>query len=287
MSPDAVPKDLADELIASISHLEAIGSYLTRTELECVLSGTAHRQALASVMNSRGGTKGSKDIEGTYSFQVLQEALRDVTGQQALHLWRRNVALRQNRILQPARVAELYTLMINLCVGDGEWELVKQVLTYVGLTPARLYQPTTRTIDMRSIGVTVAGIMLDLDLERMEWERAAEDERGSEPLSPRQKGGDLADWYYKQVLPPGGETALERRVCDFALAVLRIAARHASAVTLLNETLSPVEVTLQNDSTARARRQLTQQGFCVPHGAVEAVISLDDILQENIAVTQS
>ena len=55
----------------------------------------------------------------------------------------------------------------------------------MGLTPTQYYQPTGKLIDVSTISVIVAQMMLDLDLVRMEWERTPEDQRGAEPLRPK------------------------------------------------------------------------------------------------------
>lgn len=121
------PQDLGAKLLHTLGELESGGSFITRTELECLLHQVQDRQALLSEVDGARANGGKHDgLDTTYSYQVLTEALKDVKSQQALHLWRRNVALRQNRVLMPARAAELYALMINTCLAEGEWELPRQ-----------------------------------------------------------------------------------------------------------------------------------------------------------------
>lgn len=62
---------------------------------------------------------------------------------------------------------------------------LSRALQYVGLTPAQYYGPEERLIDMRHLTAIVCGMMLDLDLVRMQWERTPVKERGTEPLRPK------------------------------------------------------------------------------------------------------
>jgi len=126
VSPSTTPQELTTVILDSLITLEKEGSYLTRTELECVLQHCPHPRPTLSPLIDKASSSLSKDITSSYSYQVVKEAMKVVPSQQALNLWRRNVALRQNRVLMPARAAELYCLMINTCLAEGEWELPQQ-----------------------------------------------------------------------------------------------------------------------------------------------------------------
>ena len=125
-SPSTTPKDLGTGIIDSITTLEKDGKYITRTELECILRGCPHPRSSLRPIIDQAKANLDKDVTSSYSYQVLHEALMEVPSKQALNLWRRNVALRQNRVLMPARAADLYALMINTCLAEGEWELPQQ-----------------------------------------------------------------------------------------------------------------------------------------------------------------
>lgn len=54
-----------------------------------------------------------------------------------INIFRRNIALRANRVLHPARNAQIFSLLINLMIDNNEWRMARDVTSYVGLTSAK------------------------------------------------------------------------------------------------------------------------------------------------------
>lgn len=146
-----------------------------------------------------------------------------------LERWRRVVAMRQNRVLVPGRAAQIYSQLISTFLGAGEFEFLRQVLQYVGLTP-EVYLPTVpgAFIDLNDLCFRIAKITLDIDLLQWQWEEEGRARGEPEPLSPKEKGENIAEWHWKQVPPPGGRPELQYHVTDMTLSVLRVAFAQAS-----------------------------------------------------------
>jgi hypothetical protein len=206
----------AARLVEAVQAVEASGSYITRTELECLLGERCDRERLRHELSSLAPPAKS------FSLMALEESLAEGYNDQErnLHLFRRNVALRQNRVLMPARAAQLYAAAINACIIVHDWETAARwgvthhvacvmptlsscsqsfddrdrfftgrVLQYVGLTPRQYYdggEGGSGRLDLNSLGYIVGQGMLDLDLESMEWGALSHEQRkGPAPLKPK------------------------------------------------------------------------------------------------------
>jgi len=222
---------------------------LTRTEIELIMP--RDRAGLRALEKGKGEEEGgqppprSTDKEAKQhlglglSLRAYEAAIAENHGdiEVTLERWRRVVALRQNRVLVPGRAAELYGQLISTLLWAGEEDLVRQVLQYVGLTPEGVYLPSAASssspapsplvCDLNGVCRTIAKIMLDIPLERWEWEVEGRRRGAPEPPSPKEQGEAIAEWHWKQVAPAGGDAELEHYVNDMCLSVLRLALREA------------------------------------------------------------
>lgn len=219
--------------------LEGGHSPLTRCELEALLP--TDRMALQDAEQSASLPSTDKEARAclplALSLRAYEQAVADNHGDvgATLERWRRVVALRQNRVLVPGRAAELYSQLISTLLWADEFELARQVLAYVGMTP-EVYLPSPSSssssplvCDLNALGYKIGKEMLDIPLEKWEWEREGKRRGEPAPLSPREQGEAIAEWHWKQVAPEGGDTELEHYVVDMTLAVLRIALREVKA----------------------------------------------------------
>lgn len=94
-----------------------------RTELEVVLQGLGvpERQ---SILEGMKGWEAPEAYKGAAVSEALANDFAEV--QKWLHTFRKVVALRQNRVLMPARAAQLYTALMSSCIAEDEDELAIQ-----------------------------------------------------------------------------------------------------------------------------------------------------------------
>lgn len=143
----------------------------------------------------------------------------------AASMFRRNIALRANRVLHPARNAQIFTALINLMISANLLEQLRDMLGYIGLTVPNYVQLLPSGDSEIHVAETINYIsrkMLELDLDRMSWVlrgRPLEDE----PSTPKSRGESVQEWLYTQV----HRSDLGYRVCDMTMAVIRLAVRIA------------------------------------------------------------
>ena len=163
------------------------------------------------------GTSNSKDV-----FLEVVDLAMDY--EVVLNIFRRNIALRANRVLHPARNAQIFSQLINFMIMHDQWKSVRDIVSYVGLTPRNYCceQPDgSIDIQLNSTVMFITRRMLELDLERMAWLR--EGREGAEPSTPKSRGESVQEWLYTQV----HRSDLGFRTADMVLAVLRLSLRHA------------------------------------------------------------
>ncbi|CEL93411.1 unnamed protein product [Vitrella brassicaformis CCMP3155] len=169
-----------------------------------------------------------------YTYKSCEDASRPSAGdwQRQLHVFRKNIALRTNRVLDPSRSAHIYTDFISACIRGRARRVALAAIAYVGIPPARFnampadshaaQTSSSRVLDLGQLATYVAGTMLDLDLARLQWEQQEGEKEGEEPLQPRQRGDATSEWFYKQVEQP----LRALRAQDMTLAVFRLALRY-------------------------------------------------------------
>ena len=149
----------------------------------------------------------NKDDKGTTdSLDVLGELLDlndDYT--QQLNIFRRNIALRANRVLLPARNAQIFSTLINAMIAANEWTFARSVVDYVGLTPATYCAANAPCvdIDVTRTSTYILRKILELDLDRLAWVNAGRRPE-DEPSTPRSRGESVQEWLYTQVRRGGG-----------------------------------------------------------------------------------
>lgn len=160
-----------------------------------------------------------------------------------LNIFRRNIALRANRVLHPARNAQIFSTLINTMIGEGMWEKAMDVVGYVGLVPTKYVCKNSGgdfEINIDTIANYVCRKMLELDLDRMAWIRQGR--LDEEPSTPRSRGESVQEWLYTQV----HRSDLGFRVCDMIMAVSRLGLRSALASCSGDEQpLSTINVVLR------------------------------------------
>jgi hypothetical protein len=241
LSPAAVQYDALHNLALSVrastspgdplSFIESLSERqsVTRCEWEVILSSQCRitaKESLASSGISKANEKYTLSQRlslDAYEFAVTAD-FNDIEG--TLERWRRVVAMRQNRVLVPGRTAQIYSQLISVFLRADEFDFLRQVLQYVGLTPD-IYLPRGQLFDLEKLSCQVAKVMLDIDLEQWQWEEHGRALGAPEPLSPREKGENIAEWLWKQVPPVGGRFELEFMVRDMILSLLRVGFREA------------------------------------------------------------
>lgn len=247
---------------------------LTRCELELLLP--RDRARLRSLEEHTGKETGKQPLSLGLSLRAYESAIvenhQDVGT--TLERWRRVVALRQNRVLVPGRAAELYSQLISTLLWADEFELARQVLMYVGLTPEGVYLPATGAplvCDLGAVCYKVGKQMLDLPLEKWEWDVEGKRRGQAEPPSPREQGEAIAEWHWKQVAPEGGDFELVHYVNDMTLSVLRMALREAKARGHGTLTLRLQEVA----DPAAPFWGISKRGVLLPREALELLKETD------------
>jgi hypothetical protein len=119
-----------------------------------------------------------------------------------LNIFRRNIALRANRVLHPARNAQIFSALINTMLTAELWREVRGAVEYIGLTPATYIEVDSISgnvvIDFNRTCTYVCRRMLELDLDRMAWVIEGRD-AASEPSTPKSRGEAVQEWLYTQV----------------------------------------------------------------------------------------
>lgn len=180
----------------------------------------------------------------------------------AAGMFRRNIALRANRVLHPARNAQIFTALINLMISAKLWQPNREMVGYIGLTvPNYVHlQPSgdSEILLFDTINY-LCRKMLELDLDRMAWVsngRVLEDE----PSTPRSRGESVQEWLYTQVI----RSDLGYRVCDMTMAVVRLALRvavdHAASSTSSSPTVRVV-INLDKMTAFQSAGIPTDEGF--------------------------
>jgi len=185
--------------------------------------------------------------EKSFTRKAIGDALSrraSLNWEAALNTFNRNVAFRANRIFNPARIADFYTLLCNQCTAQNRWREAMSALAYVGVPPSKYalidnqplwtYDPARKSPDdivyeprsglvvefnTRSLTKHVAEVMLDMDLSvdaaasaRPMDEAEQYGTRLGERVSPH-------EWLYKQL--PNDWTVYVVR--DMVLAIFRVA----------------------------------------------------------------
>ena len=102
--------------------------------------------------------------------QITLEEITSLAGNYELQLniFRRNIALRANRVLMPARNAQIFAQLINVLIAADEFPVARAVVEYVGLTPSTYCQHNKMTsmaiIDLQTILSYVSRKMLEVDI---------------------------------------------------------------------------------------------------------------------------
>lgn len=197
-----------------------LGSDHSKRLIEQLLESRASNPM--AFMNATAIDKGTSD-----SLDVLEEYYV-LKGDYEYHLnvFRRNIALRANRVLHPARNAEIFSVLINLMITANEHDFARAAVEYIGLTPATYCKFDSASkavvVDLYSITEYCTRKILELDIERMAWVKRG-CPLGEEPSTPKSRGESVQEWLYTQV----HRSDLGFRTCDMILSVLRLAIRHA------------------------------------------------------------
>ena len=190
------------------------------------LSRLAHLEFLQNTHASSLGTH-LKDKGNSSAVATLDELI-SLGGdyEAALQVFRRNIALRANRVLHPARNAQILSAVINSLIAFNDWRVAERVVDYVGLTSATYLRrgEVGPLVDTSAMAMYLAQRMLELDLPRISWERRGRE--GPEPSTPRSRGESVQEWLYTQV----HRSDLGFRSCDLVLATSRLALRQAVSV---------------------------------------------------------
>lgn len=153
---------------------------------------------------------------------AIARELRALQPEVCLNLFRRNIALRNNKVLNPARNAQVIANLINVFLYEGMYESLVDVTSYVGLTPDTYYSAGSRELCVGDIAYYCAKRMLELPLEREAWLRGGR--QGPEPDTPEERGEEGQDFRYTSVV----RADLALRVTDMVFAVARLALRRAA-----------------------------------------------------------
>jgi hypothetical protein len=143
-----------------------------------------------------------------------------------LNIFRRNIALRANRVLHPANNAQTFSTLINLMISNNEWEFGCQVLEYIGLTPVTYctFDGNVYLIDINAITNYIARYLLELRIEVIADKRAGAILEAANNEKERRDKESVQEWFYTQV----HRSDLNFRTSDCILAVCRLALRYAT-----------------------------------------------------------
>lgn len=145
-----------------------------------------------------------------------------------LNIFRRNIALRANRVLHPANNAQTFSTLINLMISNMEWQFAIQVCEYIGLTPATYCsfdnERNTFTIDINTIANYVARYLLELRIEVIADKNNDRVLFATNSEKERRIKESVQEWYYTQV----HRSDMMFRTSDCILAVLRLSLRYAT-----------------------------------------------------------
>ncbi len=245
---------------------------VTRCELELVLPAKDRETLLAAHLQDplTAADKANLNLKSSLEAYHLAIAPDYNDVEATLERWRRVVAMRQNRVLNPARAAQLYSQLTSCMLCQGEFPFLRQVLTYVGLTPD-VYLPEGNEIDLNRLCFHIGKTTLDIDLERWRFEEEGRAKGEPEPRTPKERGESMAEWLWQQVVPPGGRTELETHVRDMTESVLRVAFRHAK-----DQGLTQLTLWLQEDQDPPSRyHRIDQRGLLLPLSSLELLRDVD------------
>jgi len=162
------------------------------------------------------------------SIDILNE-LYELKGNYEYHLniFRRNIALRANRVLHPANNAQTFSTLINLMISKNEWLFSAQVCEYIGLTPDTYCkfdsQTNTYNIDINSISNYVTRFLLELRIEIIADKANDKILEATNSEKLRRDRESVQEWFYTQI----HRSDLNFRVADCILAVCRLSLRYA------------------------------------------------------------
>jgi hypothetical protein len=180
-----------------------------------------------------------------------------------LNIFRRNIALRANRVLHPANNAQTFSTLINLMISNMEWQFALQVCEYIGLTPATYCsfdnESNTFTIDINTIANYVARYLLELRIEVIADKNNDRVLVATNNEKERRFKESVQEWYYTQV----HRSDMMFRTSDCVLAVLRLSLRYAThtsnkakiivAMDKIDQVLLDAGVILNNNFLKRAK----------------------------------
>ena len=165
-----------------------------------------------------------------------------------LNIFRRNIALRANRVLHPSNNAQTFSTLINLMISSKEWQFSCQVLEYIGLTPATYCKfdhiSNTFVIDFNAITNYITRYLLELRIEVIADKRADKILEAANNEKERRDKESVQEWFYTQV----HRSDLNFRTSDCILAVCRLSLRYAthSSIALKDSTIVIQMNTIEN-----------------------------------------
>jgi hypothetical protein len=148
------------------------------------------------------------------------EEFTKLDGGKATNAFRRNIALRLNRVLNPARNAQIFTHLYSTLISDGYWEDLVQMSSYVGFSPHCYYK--NQKICFNEISKYVLEEMLELDLTLLKWISAGK--IGLKPRSRKENNECPQEWFYTQISRPD----TNYRIQDMLMSILRLALRYGA-----------------------------------------------------------
>eukprot|EP00186_Timspurckia_oligopyrenoides_P001658 CAMPEP_0182451608 /NCGR_PEP_ID=MMETSP1172-20130603/43809_1 /TAXON_ID=708627 /ORGANISM="Timspurckia oligopyrenoides, Strain CCMP3278" /LENGTH=297 /DNA_ID=CAMNT_0024649391 /DNA_START=1813 /DNA_END=2706 /DNA_ORIENTATION=- len=178
------------------------------------------------------------------------DQFQNLTKTQALNIFQRNVAFRANRIFNPSRVANFYTILANAFADPENWIIAASNLAYAGFPPTKYirrgngdiawkYAPVVHSqqdiiavevdeesvdsevlvIDLELIVVHILERQLDMKVEEVEKESNSFRSIENAELEPIGNRESPHEWLYSQIMA----SDLEISIQDAVLAVFRIA----------------------------------------------------------------
>ena len=190
------------------------------------------------VINERNNNVIKIDKGTSNSIDTLNELyLLNGNYEYHLNIFRRNIALRANRVLHPANNAQTFSTLINLMISNLEWQFSLQVCEYIGLTPLTYcsYDSKTNkfTIDINTIANYVARYLLELRIEVIADKNNDRVLDATNSEKERRSKESVQEWFYTQV----HRSDMVFRVSDCILAVLRLSLRYATNAAVNNATI--------------------------------------------------
>lgn len=143
----------------------------------------------------------------------------NVSSMSASNAFRRNIALRLNRVLVPARNAQIFSHLYCALLSEDLVDALVDMSSYVGFSTPSYFN--NGTVSLNCIATYMIESMLELNLEVLAWHSAGRPQT-ERPLSSKEAGASPQEWFYAQIIRP--DTNL--RIRDMLLAVLRFAMRY-------------------------------------------------------------